>query len=79
MNYLFDVLGLAGVSISLCCYARVQWQREYAKQISFSLLNLASSLLLSISLLYKWNLAAFTNNFIWGVISIYGVCRSLKK
>jgi hypothetical protein len=74
----YDLIGLVGVSCSVYCYARVQWQRDYAKRLSFSLVNLAASVLLAISLLNKWNLSSFVVNTIWGVISLYGVYRCLK-
>lgn len=78
MITLHDLIGLFGVFLSIFCYARVQWQRDYAKRISYSLLNLASSLLLGVSLVKNWNLASFTCNAVWGVISAYGVYRCLK-
>ena len=56
----------------------MQWHRDYAKTLSFSLLNLIGSLLLAFSLLYNWNLASFVSNAIWGTISAYGVYRCLK-
>jgi hypothetical protein len=74
----YDLIGLVGVSCSVYCYGRVQWQRDYAKRLSFSALNLLASALLLISLLNKWNLSSFVINAIWGVISLYGVYRCLK-
>jgi hypothetical protein len=74
----YDVIGLIGVSCSVYCYARVQWQRDYAKRLNYSLLNLAASALLALSLLNKWNLSSFIVNAMWGVISLYGVYRCLK-
>jgi hypothetical protein len=74
----YDVIGLSGVSLTLLCYARVQWQRDYAKKLSYSALNFASALLLAISLLKNWNLASFVCNGMWGFISLYGIYRCTK-
>jgi hypothetical protein len=74
----YDLVGLAGVSLSIGCYARVQWQRDYAKKLSYSLLNLISAALLAVSLDSEWNLAAFISNLIWGSISAYGVYRCMR-
>jgi hypothetical protein len=78
MITLFDFIGLLGVLLSLFCYGRVQLQREYAKKISYSLLNFVSALLLSVSLFKNWNLSSFVCNALWGMISAYGVYRCLK-
>ncbi|MDD3182574.1 MAG: hypothetical protein PHD48_07225 [Alphaproteobacteria bacterium] len=74
----YDILGLFGVSISMTNYARLQWQRDYAKHMAFSLGNLLGSLLIVLSLLNKWNLSAFIVNCIVATISAYGVYRCLK-
>jgi hypothetical protein len=73
-----DVLGLIGVALAIFCYTRLQWHRDYAKQLSYSLLNFLGTILIIISLLNKWNLAAFISNAVWGLVSLYGVYRCLK-
>jgi hypothetical protein len=78
MVTVYDLIGLTGISLSSFCYARVQWHRDYAKQLSYSLLNLIGSILLAISIMENWNLAAFVSNAIWGAISAYGVYRCLN-
>jgi hypothetical protein len=75
----YDLVGVFGTSISIFSYARVQWQREYAKHFSYSLLNLTSAGFLAISLLNNWNLASFINNGVWGLISAYGLYRCAKN
>ncbi len=74
----FDITGIIGVALSIYCYARVQWQRDYAKRLRYSLLNLLSAVLLAVSLLHKWNLASFIGNGCWLLISLYGVYRCCK-
>jgi len=73
-----DVLGLVGVVMGVTAYARVQWQRDFAKTVAYSLLNLVGSSLLIVSILHKWNVAAFVSNFSWVIISLYGLYRCLK-
>jgi hypothetical protein len=78
MISIYDSIGLLGISFSLFSYARVQWRRDYAKTVSYSLLNLISALFLGISLIQNWNLAAFVSNLLWGLMSIYGLHRCFK-
>ena len=72
-----DVIGLCGISLSLYCYGRAQWRSSYMKRTSYSVLNFVSALLLGESLIHNWNLASFTANAIWGLISLWGLVRSL--
>lgn len=74
----FDFIGVFGVCLSIYSYARLQWQRDYAKRLSYSLLNLIGTIFLMISLFNNWNLAAFISNLAWGAISLYGVYRCTK-
>ena len=74
----FDSMGLMGVILSLYAYARVQLRREYAKNIGYSLANLLGSSLLAVSLANKWNLASFTGNVIWALLSFFGIYRCVK-
>lgn len=74
----FDMLGLLGVAIGISCYARVQWRREFAKSFYYSAGNFLSSLLTIVSLLDRWNLASFTSNVAWLLLSLYGMFRCFK-
>jgi len=75
MISLYDSIGLVGVSLSVGCYARVQWQRDFAKSFAYSLLNFLSAVLLAVSIFNNWNIAAFVSNTIWGALSAYGMYR----
>lgn len=75
---IFDLVGLTGIALSISCYARVQWQRDYAKRLSYSLLNFIGASLLAVSLVKNWNLASFVSNALWMAISAYGIYRCLK-
>ncbi len=74
----YELTGLVGVLLSIYCYARVQWQRDYAKRLGYSLLNLLGSLLCSVSFLKHWNLPSFVSITVWEIISIYGIYRCMK-
>lgn len=73
-----DAVGLLGALVSIYCYGRVQWQRDFAKRMAFSLLNLFATILMFFSLSYHWNLASFISNVAWCLISMYGVYRCMK-
>ncbi|MGE4350737.1 MAG: hypothetical protein AB7E52_00950 [Bdellovibrionales bacterium] len=78
MLSLYESAGILGVACSMYAYARVQWQRDYAKRIEYSFFNLANAALLIFSLSKDWNLAAFIGNLLWGLLSLYGIYRCLK-
>lgn len=78
MIEIYDIVGLIGVGLSMGNYARLQWQREYAKHMFFSAGNLLGSLLVLVSLSHSWNLSAFVVNCIVALISAYGVYRCMK-
>ena len=75
---LYDIIGLVGVGFTVHNYARLQWQRDYAKKLRYSAGNLFGAILIMVSLLDKWNLAAFVVNAIMALISAYGIRRCLK-
>jgi hypothetical protein len=74
----WDLLGLTGVLVMNVSYIKVQLRRDYAKTLSFSLLNFIGAALLILSLLNKWNVAAVASNAIWAATSVYGIYRCLK-
>jgi hypothetical protein len=70
---IYDEIGLLGVALGIFAYALIQHRRDYAKKLSYSLLNLASSIFVIVSLLDKWNVASFVSNFSWALISVCGI------
>jgi hypothetical protein len=78
MLSVFDLIGLVGIALSIGCYARVQWHRDYAKKLSYSVLNFLSAVLLGVSIFHNWNLSSFIGNSFWLLISVYGIYRCLK-
>jgi len=73
-----DIVGILGVVISVYLYARVQWHRDYAKNMMYSLGNFVGSLMIMFSLYYNWNVASFLSNTLWAAISLYGMYRCWK-
>lgn len=74
----FDFIGLVGVVLSVFAYARVQWRREYAKELGYSVYNFLGASFLIIALCNKWNVASFVGNVIWATVSLYGIYRCMK-
>jgi len=74
----YDFLGLIGVVFTIYNYARLQWQRDFAKKLRYSVGNFLGAALITVSLLDKWNLAAFVVNVVMALISAYGIYRCLK-
>jgi hypothetical protein len=74
----FDLIGLMGVALMTYSYARVQWRRDYAKCLEYSVVNFVGSAFLIFSLLNKWNVASFVGNDIWALVSLYGIFRCLR-
>lgn len=74
----FDIVGLLGVALSLFAYAQVQWRREYAKELGYSVTNFIGAAMLAAAVCDKWNIASFTGNVAWAIISLYGIYRCIK-
>jgi len=74
-----DVIGLLGVAIILITYFLLQPNRLQLEQMLYSLLNLFGVILIFISLLFDWNLAAFIIKVSWILICLYGIYKSIKN
>lgn len=74
-----DVIGMAGVVLILLAYALLQFERVAHDDYAFLLLNAAGALLVLLSLLSAFNLAAFVLEVIWLGISGYGLVRRLLR
>ncbi len=75
---LYSLVGMCGAFGYLLSYALLQLKRDYAKTMSYSLLNLFSALLVAISLLKDFNAGSMFIQLSWILISVYGVVRCLK-
>jgi len=70
-----DLVGNAGVLLVLYCYLMLQLGRLPARSLSYSVLNGLGAGFILVSLLVEFNLSAFIVEFVWLLISVYGVIR----
>ena len=78
MNFnLFDVAGFVGVFLIVIAYLLLQLDKLPSSSLSFSLMNVAGSLLIILSLLFKFNVSAFMIEVFWFLISLLGLTKWL--
>ena len=78
MNFnLFDVAGFVGVFLIVIAYLLLQLDKLPSSSLSFSLMNAAGSLLIILSLLFKFNVSAFLIEVFWFSISLLGLAKWL--
>lgn len=74
----YDLVGTAGVVLILVAYFLLQTERWSGQSLSYSLVNLLGSLMITVSLLYDFNLSSFIIEVAWIAISIYGIVRARR-
>jgi hypothetical protein len=78
MNFdLFDLAGFIGVLLIVIAYLLLQLDKLPSSSLSFSLLNAAGSLLIMLSLIFKFNVSAFLIEVFWFLISLIGLSKWL--
>ena len=77
MDWFPDLVGCLGTIIILVAYILLQTRKLDAHHVLFSLLNLVGALMILISLLYSWNLAAVVMEIAWASISVFGMIKIL--
>ena len=75
----WDLCGLAGVSLILAAYAGAQARRLDATRAPSLLMNLAGSGLIIVSLLRAFNLSAFLVEAAWAAIAGFGLLRLMLQ
>lgn len=78
-HQLFNILGLAGVFITLVAYFLLHVDKIKSADTSYAIYNLIGSLLILTSLCDKFNLPAVIMELSWTTISIYGIYKAYKK
>ena len=78
-DLLFDAIGAVGVVVGLSAYFLLQAEKIRADELRYSLLNLVGASLIAISLLWRWNFAAFLLEAAWILISIYGIVKWYQR
>jgi hypothetical protein len=71
----FDLAGFIGVVLIVIAYLLLQLDKLPSSSLSYSLLNAAGALLISVSLLFKFNASAFLIEVFWFLISLLGLCK----
>lgn len=74
----YDLVGTAGVVSILLAYFLLQTERWSGQSLSYSLVNLIGSVMITISLIYDFNLSSFIIEVAWIAISIYGIVRARR-
>jgi hypothetical protein len=72
---LFDLAGFIGVLLIVIAYLLPQLDKLPSSSLSFSLLNAAGSLLIILSLIFKFNVSAFLIEVFWFLISLIGLTK----
>ena len=73
--WIYNLIGLSGVTIILTAYLLLQMNKLEAKTFNYSLLNLSGSIAIMFTFIYAWNLAAFLIEIAWSAISLFGVVK----
>jgi hypothetical protein len=74
---LFDLAGFIGVLLIVIAYLLLQLDKLPSSALSFSLLNAGGSLLIMLSLIFKFNMSAFLIEVFWFLISLIGLSKWL--
>jgi len=74
---LFDLAGFIGVILIVIAYLLLQLDKLPSSALSFSLLNAVGSLLIILSLVFKFNVSAFLIEVFWFLISLIGLTKWL--
>jgi hypothetical protein len=75
-----DFGGLAGVTLILVAYALGQLGRLKIDTVPALLMNLGGAVLVLVSLLFKFNLAAFLMEAAWALVALFGLVKlALRK
>jgi len=68
-----DVIGLIGVALLITTYALLQFDRIDPKGFWYSFNNMVVAILVTVSLVYSFNLASMVIEIFWFSLSLYGI------
>lgn len=72
-------IGLLGAVIVLTAYFLLSAGRLGSDGYTYPLMNMLGSIGVIVSLTWQWNLASFTINSVWVLISLIGMWRVWRK
>ncbi len=73
----FDLVGFTGVVLIVIAYLLLQLNKLPSSAPAYSALNALGALLVIVSLLFDFNLAAFLMEAFWFLISLFGLLRPI--
>ena len=74
-----DIVGLVGVALLIVTYAMLQFDRIDPKGFWYSFNNMVVAVLVTVSLLYSFNLASMVIEVFWFSLSVYGIWNYYRK
>ena len=74
-----DIVGLIGVTLLIITYAMLQFDRIDPKGFWYSFNNMVVAILVTVSLLYSFNLASMVIEVFWFSLSVYGIWNYYRK
>ena len=74
-----DIVGLIGVTLLIVTYAMLQFDRIDPKGFWYSFNNMIVAVLVTVSLLYSFNLASMVIEVFWFSLSVYGIWNYYRK
>jgi len=72
-------IGLIGVVLLLIAYFLLSTGRWNSDSYHYQIYNLIGAILILFSLFFHWNLASFSIEFAWVIISLIGIVRIRMK
>lgn len=80
MNYAwYDIVGTVGVAVIISAYILLQIEKLRSESLLYSLLNAVGASLIIVSLYFNFNFPAFTVEFFWLLISLFGIGKYLLR
>lgn len=73
-----DVIGLLGVTLLITTYGLLQFDRIDPKGFWYSFNNMVVAVLVTVSLLYNFNLASMVIEVFWFSLSVYGLVKYFR-
>ena len=74
-----DIIGSIGVATVIITYFLLQTDRIKSESLLYSVLNGLGAGLIVFSLFYNFNFSAFVVEFLWVLISLYGIIKYFLK
>lgn len=74
-----DIIGLVGVALLITTYGLLQFDRIDPKGFWYSFNNMLVAILVTVSLVYNFNLASMVIEIFWFTLSVYGLLKYFGK